>query len=57
LLVEKADKEEKLGKYTRVIGRYEYILEIYNSIPKDIGDFSQQIYEIEKKIAVLQTKK
>lgn len=57
LLVEKAEKEEKLGKYSRVIGRYEYILEIYNSIPKDIGDFSQRIYEIEKKIAMLQTKK
>jgi mevalonate kinase len=57
LLVEKAEKEEKLKKYSRVIGRYEYILEIYNSIPKDIGDFSQRIYEIEKKIAMLQTKK
>jgi len=57
LLVEKAEKEEKLGKYTRVIGRYEYILEIYNSVPKDLGDFSPQIHEIEKKIALLQTKK
>ncbi|MBY8984828.1 MAG: hypothetical protein KGD65_07170 [Candidatus Lokiarchaeota archaeon] len=57
LLVEKADKEEKLGKYSRVIRRYEYILEIYHSIPKDIRDFSQQIYDIEKKIAMLQTKK
>jgi len=57
LIVEKAEKEEKLGKYSRVIGRYEYILEIYNSIPKDKGDFSQPIYEIEKKIAMLQTKK
>ena len=57
LLVEKAEREEKLGKYTRVIGRYEYILEIYNSVPKDMGDFSHQIYEIEKKIAMLQTKK
>ncbi|GAG79081.1 unnamed protein product, partial [marine sediment metagenome] len=47
----------ELGKYSRVIGRYEYILEIYNSIPKDKGDFSQPIYEIEKKIAMLQTKK
>jgi len=57
LLVEKAEKEENLGKYSRVIGRYEYILEIYNSIPRDIGDFSQRIYEIEQKIAMLQTKK
>lgn len=57
LLVEKAEKEEKLGKYSRVIGRYKYILEIYHSIPKDIRDFSQQIYDIEKKIALLQTKR
>jgi hypothetical protein len=57
LLVEKAEKEEKLGKYFRVMGRYEYILEIYHSIPKDIGDFSNEKYEIEKKIAMLQTKK
>ncbi|MHA1986274.1 MAG: hypothetical protein ACW98D_06530 [Promethearchaeota archaeon] len=57
LLVEKAEKEEKLGKYSRVIGRYEYILEIYHSIPRDIGDFSQRIDEIEKKIASLKTKK
>jgi mevalonate kinase len=56
LLVDKAEKEEKLGKYARVIGRYQYILEIYNSIPKDIGNFSQQIYEIEKKITLLKTK-
>ncbi len=57
LLVEKAEKEEKLGKYSRVLGRYEYILEIYNSIPKDIKDFSQEKNEIEKKIAMLRTKK
>ncbi|MHA2035095.1 MAG: hypothetical protein ACW972_10185 [Promethearchaeota archaeon] len=57
LLVNKAEKEEKLGKFSRVIGRYEYILEIYNSIPKDTGDFTQQVNEIEKKIALLQSKK
>ncbi|MHA2181225.1 MAG: hypothetical protein ACXAAH_07360 [Promethearchaeota archaeon] len=57
LIIKKAEKEEQLGKYPRVIRRYEYILEIYNSIPNDIGDFSPQINEIEKKIAILHTKK
>jgi hypothetical protein len=56
LLVEKAEKEERLGKYSRVIGRYEYIIEMYKSLPKDIGDYSQQINEIEKKITSLQSK-
>lgn len=56
LLLEKAEREENLGKYSRVIGRYEYIIEMYKSIPKDIGDYSQQIYEIEKKITSLQSK-
>ncbi|MHA2009537.1 MAG: hypothetical protein ACXABO_20575 [Promethearchaeota archaeon] len=57
LLFEKAEKEEKMGKFSRVIGRYEYIIELYKSIPKEIQDFSQQVYEIEKKISVLNTKK
>ncbi|MFX0000050.1 MAG: hypothetical protein ACFE9Q_06275 [Candidatus Hodarchaeota archaeon] len=56
LIVEKADKEEKLGKYQRVLGRYEYLLELYKSIPKDVKNFSKEIYELEKKIAVLHEK-
>jgi hypothetical protein len=56
LLVEKAEKEEKLGKFSRVLGRYEYILEIYMSIPKDVMNFSNEIYEIEKKLAILNSK-
>ncbi|MFW9823112.1 MAG: hypothetical protein ACFFE4_09265 [Candidatus Thorarchaeota archaeon] len=56
LLVKKAEKEEKLGKYSRVMGRYEYIIEMYKSIPKDIGDYSQQINEIEKRITSLRSK-
>ena len=46
-----------MGNYPRVIGRYEYILEIYKSIPKEMQDFSNEIYEIEKKISSLQSKK
>lgn len=56
LLVEKADKEEKFGKYERVIGRYEYILELYRSIPQDVINFSKEIEEIEKKLSILRTK-
>ncbi|MFW9939805.1 MAG: hypothetical protein ACFFFT_02100 [Candidatus Thorarchaeota archaeon] len=53
MIVEKAEKEEKLGKISRVIGRYEYILEIYKSIPKEVMNFSDEIYKIEKKISAL----
>ncbi|MFX1377249.1 MAG: hypothetical protein ACFFA0_15710 [Promethearchaeota archaeon] len=56
LLVEKANKEEKLGKLSRVIGRYEYILEIYKTIPKELIDSSNEIYKIEKKLSTLRSK-
>jgi len=56
LLVEKADKEEKLGKYQRVLGRYEYLLELYKSIPKDVQNFSKEIYELEKKLVIIREK-
>ncbi|MFX1309299.1 MAG: hypothetical protein ACFE9M_04735 [Promethearchaeota archaeon] len=56
LLIEKAEKEEKLGKYPRLIGRYEYLLELYKSIPKEIANFSKEIYETEKKIARIREK-
>lgn len=50
LLLEKAEKEEKHKNYQRVVGRYKYVLELYNSIPKDIIDFSAEISEIENKL-------
>ena len=56
MLLEKAAREEGLGKIPRVIGRYEYILELYKSIPKDTLDLSEKIVEIENKIALLRTK-
>ncbi|MFX1570518.1 MAG: hypothetical protein ACFFCV_19440 [Promethearchaeota archaeon] len=56
LLKEKAEKEEKLNKFSRVLGRYEYILELYKSIPKEIMDTSKEIYEIEKKISLIKPK-
>ncbi|MCK4381106.1 MAG: hypothetical protein KAW51_08215 [Candidatus Lokiarchaeota archaeon] len=57
LLVEKAEKEEKLGKYTRVLGRFEYLLELYKSIPNEIINFSKEIYDTEKKISEMREKK
>jgi len=56
MMLEKAEKEEKLGKYSRVRGRYEYILEIYKTIPKEMVNFSNEIYEIEKKLSSIPTK-
>lgn len=57
LLKEKAEKELKLGKVDRVKGRYEYIIELYKSIPKDIVNPSFEILEIERKISSLGEKK
>lgn len=56
MMLEKAEKEEKLGKISRVIGRYEYILEIYKAIPKELMDFSNEINEIEKKLSSVRLK-
>jgi len=57
MLKEKAEKEEKLNKFSRVIGRYEYILELYKSIPTDILDLSKEILEMENKLSFIRTKK
>ena len=56
LVKKKVEKEEKIGKYSRVIGRYEYLLELYKSIPTEIVNFTNEIYEIEKKIAIIREK-
>ncbi|MFX1304609.1 MAG: hypothetical protein ACFE9X_14750 [Promethearchaeota archaeon] len=56
MLKEKAEKEEKLNKSSRVIKRYEYILELYKSISTDIMDLSKEILEIENKLSILRTK-
>lgn len=56
MLIVKSEKEEKLGKYTRVIGRCNYILELYKSIPQDSIDLSNEISEIEKKLSLITTK-
>ena len=52
----KADKEESMSKFSRVLARYQYILSLYNSIPKDAIDLSEQISEVEQKILDLKAK-
>ena len=52
----KADKEESMIKFSRVLARYQYILSLYNSIPKDAIDLSEQISEVEQKILDLKAK-
>ena len=52
----KAEKEESLKNFSRVLARYEYILSIYNSIPTDALDMTEQISEIEQKITELKAK-
>ena len=52
----KADKEESINRFSRVLARYKYILSLYNSIPKDTIDLSEQISEVEQKILDLKAK-
>lgn len=57
LLKEKVEKELKLGRIERVKGRYEYIIELYKSIPKSIVNSSFEILEIERILSSLGDKK
>ncbi|MFX1410084.1 MAG: hypothetical protein ACFFA6_07010 [Promethearchaeota archaeon] len=57
LLKEKAEVELKLGKIERVKARYEYIIELYKTIPENIINVSIEILEIKKKISSLRDKK
>jgi len=56
LLKIKADKEEQAQNYIRVLSRYEYILDVYQSVPKDIIDLSQEILNVETKISEIKSK-
>jgi len=57
LLKEKVEKELKLGRIERVKGRYEYIIELYKSIPISIVNSSFEILEIERILSSLGDKK
>ena len=56
LVREKAEKEENLNKFSRALARYQYILELYLSIPKESIDLSKKISEVEQKILDLNAK-
>lgn len=56
LLLSKAEKEKTMGKLQRVKGRYDYVLKIYRSIPKEKLDLSNDITELEKKISQIESK-
>ncbi len=57
MLKEKAEEEIKGNKLDRAIMRYQYMIELYESIPKEKVDFSNDIKEVQQKIAELQQKK
>ena len=52
----KAEKEEKASKFERALNRYNYILELYNSLPLDKTNLTKQVSEIENKIIELNSK-
>ncbi len=56
LIRAKAEKEESMNKFSRVLARYQYILQLYESIPKDSLDLSIKVSEIEQKILKLKAK-
>ena len=53
---EKAEKEEKSNHFSRALARYQYILELYQSIPKESIDLSKKVSEVEQKILDLKEK-
>ncbi|MHA1458432.1 MAG: hypothetical protein ACTSQR_02080 [Promethearchaeota archaeon] len=56
LIQEKAEKEESSKNFSRALARYQYILELYESIPKESVDLSNEISEMEQKILDLNQK-
>ena len=56
LVQEKAEKEESSNNFSRALARYQYILELYQSIPKESVDLSNKVSEIEQKILDLNLK-
>lgn len=56
LALQRAEKEEEMNKIQKSQGRYEYIIELYGSISSEEFDFSNEIAEIQKKIANLRSK-
>ncbi len=57
MIREKAEKEENMLKIDRAVSRYQVILDLYNSIPKEMLDITKEVSEIENKLAELTAKK
>ena len=53
---QKAEKEEQLNNFERALARYQYVLELYQSIPTEYIESSEEIKSIEKKISELKEK-
>ena len=56
MLRTKAEREVHVNNLQRAMGRYQLILDIYNSIPKEKIDLSNKVVEIEKKLSDLRSK-
>ena len=56
LIQEKAEKEDSSGNFSRALARYQYNLELLQSIPKESIDLSNKVSEIEQKILDLKAK-
>ncbi|MFX1340335.1 MAG: hypothetical protein ACFFDK_17125 [Promethearchaeota archaeon] len=56
LLLEKAEKEINTNMYQRALNRYQYILELYSSIPPEKLDLNDEKFEVKKKIDELKLK-
>jgi len=52
----KAEKEESSNNFSRALARYQYIIELYQSIPKENIDLSNKVSEVEQKILDLKAK-
>jgi tetratricopeptide (TPR) repeat protein len=53
---EKAEKEEKVANLGRAVARYQYALELYESIPPEYLDLSEEITFIKQKISEIKEK-
>jgi len=56
LVQKKAEKEESSNNFSRALARYQYILELYQSIPKESIDLSKKVSDVEQKILDLKAK-
>ncbi len=52
----KAQKEETTQNFSRALARYQYVLDLYKSIPKENFNASEEIKSLEKKISELKEK-